>query len=175
MAAAIGSHFLVLHLWNGIISDENIQLNYAAVPYLQEIADKYNVILTIENIVCNHQDPHTHLLKLKELYPDISFTYDTKMAAFHDQLSLLYSSDLIFNIKHLHVNDYKGGYKDWAHLRTLNIGDGQIDFSSFFNYILDNQYQGDYTVEATAFDKEGVIHFDTLNNSLEKLRKLKNK
>lgn len=170
MASVIGSELLVLHLWNGRISDSNISLNYAAVESLQEIAEKYHLILTVENIVCNNFDPQYHLIKLKELYPSISFTYDTKMAEFHNQISDLYPSDLIKNIKHLHINDYKGGYKDWVNLRTLNIGDGQIDFNSFFEFIYKNNYQGDYTIEATAFDRDGVIHFDTLNKSLQKLQ-----
>ena len=61
-------------------------------------------------------------------------------------------------------------YKDWSNLRTLNIGDGQIDFNSFFEFINKNNYQGDYTVEATAFDKDGGIHFEKINASLQKLR-----
>ena len=172
-AAAIGSKILVLHLWNGLISDANIELNYNSLFYLLEIADTYHLILTIENVVCNNQDPMTHLLCLKNKYPEISFTFDTKMAEFHNQLSDLYTSDIFSNIKHLHINDYKGGYKDWKNLRTLNIGDGQIDFNLFFNYIQSQNYNGDYTVEATAFDRNGMIHFKELNACLKKLQELK--
>ena len=170
LAREIGAQTLVLHLWSGIHSDKDIAHNIALYADLRKISDRHGLTLTVENVVCNHEDPMTHLRRLSTAYPDIAFTFDTKMAEFHNQISDLYPSDLIKNIKHLHINDYKGGYKDWVNLRTLNIGDGQIDFNSFFEFIYKNNYQGDYTIEATAFDRDGVIHFDTLNKSLQKLQ-----
>ena len=173
LAKDFGANLLVLHLWNGIHSDKNIAHNIALYPYLRDIADRYNLILTVENVVCNHADPMTHLLALKDAYPDITFTFDTKMAAFHGQLPLLYQKKnrhLLQNIRHFHINDYGGGYMDWQNLRTLPIGAGHIDFASLFAFLHENEYCGAMTVEATAFDEQGVIHHDILNNSFEIIR-----
>lgn len=99
---------------------------------------------------------------LAKLFPDIGFTFDTKMAAFHSQLELLYADEnkpLFGAIRHLHINDYGGGHMDWANLKTLHIGSGHIDFGRFFGFINSMGYSGDITVEATSFDKSGQIDF----------------
>ena len=101
--------------------------------------------------------------------------FDTKMAAFHEQLDLLYTKEYEWlwqdgHIHHYHVNDYAGGYMDWANLRTLPIGKGHIDFEKFFGYIARTGYQGTFTVEATAFNKEGIVDVDMLNNQFRRIR-----
>jgi len=177
LAKDFGASLLVLHLWNGLHSDKNIAHNIAVYPYLREIADKHGMILTIENVVCNHADPMTHLLALKDAYPDVSFTFDTKMAAFHNQLPLLYRKEhrhLLGNIRHFHINDYGGGYLDWPNLRTLPIGAGHVDFAPLFALLHDSGYTGAYTVEATAFDAQGIIHFDLLNDSFKTIQNYNN-
>ena len=65
-----------------------------------------------------------HWCELKEEYPEIHFVFDTKMAAFHEQLDWLYEKEYEWlwkegHIKHYHVNDYAGGYMDWKNLITL--------------------------------------------------------
>ena len=52
---------------------------------------------------------------------------------------------------------------DWANLRTLLIGRGKIDFERFFTFIREIGYQGDYTLEATVYDSDGVVDVDILN------------
>ena len=59
---------------------------------------------------------------------------------------------------------------DWARLKTLHIGQGQIDFARFFDFVREVGYDGDYTVEATSFLPDGVIHFDELNRTLQYIR-----
>lgn len=109
-------------------------------------------------------------------YPDIHFIFDTKMAAFHEQLPLIYEKEYDWlwtggHIRHLHVNDYGGGYMDWANLRTLPIGDGHIDFAEFFRFLRQKKYEGDFTVEATAFAKEsGEVDTGMLNRCFSAIR-----
>ena len=75
------------------------------------------------------------------------------------------------HIRHLHINDYIGGYMDWVNLRTLPIGSGHIDFAKFFKFIREKNYNGDYTVEATAFDRvTGEIDTRMLNNCFSAIR-----
>ena len=175
LAKTIGAEKLVLHLWSGIVSDSNFQSNLAAYPRLREIAGSYGLVLGIENVVCNVENPVKHMCELREAYPDICFVFDTKMAAFHEQLDLLYEKEYDWlwkkgHICHYHVNDYNGGYMDWGNLKTLPIGAGKLDFERFFSFICEIGYEGDYTLEATAFNKEGVVDVEMVNRQVSYVR-----
>lgn len=174
LAAAIGSKLLVLHLWSGHASDQHIERNIAAYPRLREIAEKHGLLLTVENVVCNQRDPMTHMRALAEAYPNIRFTFDTKMAAFHSQLEALYlpeNAGLWPHIAHFHVNDYDGGHMDWANLRVRQLGQGKIDFDRFFAFVRGMGYKGDFTCEATAVNEDGTIRYDEMNASLRRIRR----
>lgn len=175
LAKEIGANKLVLHLWNGVDSDSHFQRNLEACGKLMEIAQSYGLTLTVENVVCNVADPMTHLWLLHETYPDLHFTFDTKMAAFHGQLEEIYlpeNRDIWDKVAHLHINDYRGGVLDWSSLRALHVGEGQIDFDSFFRFVREQGYSGDFTIEATSFDGDGVIHFEKLVRTMEKIGKM---
>lgn len=175
MAREIHAKKLVLHLWDGITSDQNFQNNLEAYGKFREIAEEYGRKLLVENVVCNQEDPMKHWCELAERYSDVSFVFDTKMAAFHEQLDLLYEEEYSWlwkegHIKHYHVNDYAGGYMDWANLRTLPIGRGHIDFESFFAFVENTGYDDTFTVEATAFGKDGSVDIDMLNECFRKIK-----
>ncbi|MDD6051322.1 MAG: TIM barrel protein [Clostridiales bacterium] len=173
LARAIGSQLLVLHLWSGVASDQHIERNVTAYPSLREIADHHGLRLTVENVVCNTQDPMTHLRALAEVYRDVAFTFDTKMAAFHSQLDALYdpaNAWLLPRIAHFHVNDYGGGHMDWAHMAALPLGQGRIDLDRFFAHVRGMGYQGDFTCEATALEEEGAVRYDEMNANLRRIR-----
>ena len=172
-AQAVGAEKLVLHLWNGIISDKNIEYNMECYKYLEEIAGKHALVLTVENVVCSEKSPMAHLVSLAEKYPHINFTYDTKMADFHKEQDLIFDPNyrhIVNRFAHFHINDRAGEYKDWSNLRVLHIGKGNIDFDPIFKLIKEINYQGDFTTEATSFDAQGQINLEALNRSLERLR-----
>jgi sugar phosphate isomerase/epimerase len=56
---------------------------------------------------------------------------------------------------------------------VLPIGGGHIDFDSFFRKRGEFGYTGDFTVEATAYAKDGTVDFDMLNGCFEKIRELR--
>lgn len=173
LAADLGAEKLVLHLWNGVISDQNINYNMECYKHLEDIACKHGLLLTVENVVCANSTPWAHLCLLKNLYPHIKFTFDTKMADFHKELDMIYDPNyrhVAESFAHLHINDRRGEYKDWSNLRVLHIGHGTVDFDRFFSFIKKIGYSGDFTTEATSFDQNGNIDVDTLNESLDKLR-----
>ena len=175
MATRMGAEKIVVHLWDGITSDKNFDNNIKAYKELLHICMTTGVDLLVENVVCNVKDPWNRWMELLEVYPEIHFVFDTKMAAFHDQLDLLYENDNEFiwkdgHICHYHVNDYGGGYKDWANLKTLPIGKGHIDFEKFFDFIRKTGYGGTYTLESTAFDSSGHVDVDMLNREVEFIR-----
>ena len=172
IAQRLGAKKLVIHLWDGLTSDRYIENNYRAYEPLTKIAEEQGVKLLVENVVCSQADPMMHWQVLREQYSTAEFVFDTKMAEFHRQMNVLYGTELLASgcITHFHVNDYLGEYMDWKHLRTLPIGRGQIDFGHFFDTVKESRYQGAFTVEATAFNAEGVVDINMLNESFEKIR-----
>ena len=167
LAEAVGAGKMVLHLWNGLISDSHFENNLRAWPALNERAKNHGLTLLVENVVC-HGDPMINWVELYKAYPEILFVFDTKMADFHRQLDLLYASEYAWlwqenHIRHYHVNDYGGGYKDWNNLKVLRLGDGHIDFDRFFRHIKETSYAGDFTLEGTGFDPTGQVNFEALN------------
>lgn len=176
MAQELGAAKLVFHLWDGIPSDQNIGNNIAIYGDLAHVAGEYGLELLVENVVCNREDPMRHWRTLRQVYPDIRFVFDTKMAAFHRQLGLLYEGEYAWlwregHIAHYHVNDYAGGYMDWRRLKTLPLGRGSIDFNRFFRFVKRTGYEGAFTVEATAFDSQGKVDIGMLNACFGAVRK----
>ena len=175
IAEAIGAEKMVVHLWDGITSDRHFENNLKAYGQLRDIAAKYHVDVLVENVVCNLENPMKHWCELVKEYPDIHFVFDTKMAAFHSQLELLYQEDYEWlwrdgHICHYHVNDYAGGHMDWKNLRTLPVGRGHVDFKRFFAHVRKTGYQGTFTVESTAFGEDGSVDVEMLNKQFAYMR-----
>ena len=180
VASSIGARKMVLHLWNGLPSDRRIEKNIERFAILREEAIKEGVDLMVENVVCNVHDPMYDIDLLHKSYPDVSLVYDTKMAEFHGQTMQIFESEWKWmleeeNVKHLHINDYNGGIKDWGNLNVLPIGKGHVDFEMFFKHLSKYKYMGDYTIEATALKKTGEIDKEMLNACFRDLRLLINK
>lgn len=178
LAEMLGAEKMVLHLWNGTVSDRNIEKNIERFAEWKSLSDKVGIELLVENVICNANSPLYNMDLVAKRYPDAGFVYDTKMAEFHDQTLKLFSPEYEYivkegRIRHLHVNDYGGGYMDWAHMQVLPIGGGHIDFDSFFRKLGEFGYTGDFTVEATAYAKDGTVDFDMLNGCFEKIRELR--
>ena len=173
LASLLGARKMVMHLWDGLASDQRVENNFAAYERLRNAARRHGLSLTIENVVCSAADPLSHWRRILSLDEDALFTYDTKMAAFHGQAEAMYLPEnrpLWEHIVHLHLNDYAGGYKDWTRLKTLHIGQGSVDFDRLFAFLREIGYAGDYTVEATSFLPDGVIHWDDLNRTFARIR-----
>lgn len=166
---------IVVHLWDGLTPDSNFQNNIAGYPRLNQIAQRYGLDLLVENVVCSVENPMKHFCELNETYPNVHFVFDTKMAAFHGQIDLLYETEYEWlwrrkQIRHFHVNDYAGGYMDWGNLRSLPIGKGKIDFKRFFDFVKKIGYDDFFTVEATAHNGAGVVDVDMLNGQFAYIR-----
>lgn len=178
VANELGAEKMVFHLWNGMPSDKNIQKNIERFGELNDMAKKAGVMLMVENVLCNRHDPLYDMRLLYQEYPDVSFVYDTKMAEFHRQTLQIFEPEWEWmikdgHIKHLHVNDYDGAYMEWGNFKVLPIGKGHVDFDHFFAKLFQYCYDGDYTVEATAFNlTTGEVDFDMLNTCFGDLRKL---
>lgn len=175
LANTLGAEKMVIHLWNGPISDSHFENNLRAYPLLNRKAEKHGLELLVENVVCR-KDPMSHWVELYRHYPEIRFVFDTKMAEFHRQLDLIYQPEYDWlwredHIRHYHVNDYGGGYMDWENLRVLPMGKGHIDFDRFFAHVGKTGYRGDFTFEGSGLDQAGGIHPDLLNRQFGQARK----
>ncbi len=171
----IGADRMVFHLWNGEISDCCFENNLKAYGDLRAIASDHGVDLLVENVVCNVEDPLLHWRQIADRYENPHFIFDTKMAAFHGQIEAFCEGEYAWAwkeglVRHYHINDYAGGYKDWTALKTLPIGAGKVDFEAFLSFVKSTGYDDTFTLESTAFDKTGAVDTDMLNRQVAYLR-----
>ena len=174
-AAGLNADKIVLHLWNGIASDKRLENNIRRFGEWKELADQAGIDLLVENVVCSNHDPLSNMICVADSYHDAGFVYDTKMAEFHEQTLDLFEEPNVRlvregRIRHLHINDYGGGYKDWNNMKVLPIGRGHVDFDAFFRKLSESEYKGDYTVESTALGKDGRVDIDMLNGCFGRIR-----
>ena len=160
-ASKLGAKLLVLHLWGGYDSDKNIGVNIKVCGDFLETAGKYNLILTVENVVCNTYNALTHMKKLYETYGnDIKFTVDVRHAEFHKMLRETCEADFLWEnnlVPHIHIADYKGDYMDWSKLRpVLGPGEGDVDFNYLFDFFKKINYKGSFTLECGDKTGEGT-------------------
>lgn len=174
IADMLGAGLVVLHLWGGKASDYQIERNISVLGDYMRLADKAGVILTVENVVCADRTPLTHLNTIMDEYPDALFTVDTKMAEFNGELKETVACDRLWDgrTRHLHVNDYGGGVKDFSDLRVLHMGEGHVDFKPFFERVATSGYEGYMTVESSSVRPDGTVDFEKLNGTVNKLRKI---
>lgn len=175
IAAEINAKLLILHLWNGRESDFFFERQVVLLPHLISISQEAGMLLTIENVICSKRDPISRMIEIENMFPEVCFTFDIKMAAFHGQLEETYQEGFRHfwekSIKHVHLCDYKGGIKDWEHLFPLPIGKGTIDFDRFFELLDEVNYDGDFTVESVARNGDGTVDFNELNRMYGYIRK----
>ena len=173
IANELGAELAVLHLWGGPASDFHIDRNISVLGGYMELAKEHGVTLTVENVVCGDRTPLTHLRTIMREYPEAVFTIDSKMAEFHLEMPATLEEEALWNgrVKHLHVNDYGGGVKDFSDLRVLHMGEGHVDFGAFFDKVKKTGYEGFATVESTSVRPEdGSVDFEKLNRTLNRVR-----
>ena len=175
-AERLGSRKLVLHLWNGLASDTHFERHLRAFGELRHIAASHGLVLTVENVVCAHRDPLTHFLELLERYPDIAFTYDSKMAAFHRQEYCIFEETYKRlwdgHIRHIHFNDYNGIPGDFSRLAVLHLGEGNVDIARFAAGLSLRGYLDTVTLECSCMCPDGTLVPEKMNASLALARSL---
>lgn len=169
-ANRLGAGKLVLHLWNGLASDAHFALHLDAFGALDDIARAHGLILTVENVVCAHRDPLYHFGELLSRYPQIAFTYDSKMAAFHEQEYTVFFEAYRHlwdgHIRHVHFNDYNGIPGDFSRLAVLHLGEGNIDIARFAKGLHGVGYDGTVTLECSCMCPDGSLVPEKMNRSL---------
>ncbi|MCL2813559.1 MAG: sugar phosphate isomerase/epimerase [Oscillospiraceae bacterium] len=176
-AAKLGAELLVLHLWGGPSSDQNIGENIKVYADLLGIAKRYGLALSVENVVCNTYNALVHMEELYRTYKSaVKFTIDIRHAEFHKMLKATCEARFLWEnelVPHFHIADYKGGYMDWSKLRpVLPPGEGEIDFGYFSGFLKKTGYRGSFTLEASGAMKETGMDFEKLNRCLDFVRAL---
>ena len=97
---------MVLHLWDGRTSDTAFHNNLHHYAALDQIAHNYDIDLCVGKRGMHHRPPDQTFCALRQHYPKIHFVFDTKMAAFHQQLELLYEKEYEWLWKHEHIRHY---------------------------------------------------------------------
>lgn len=158
IASLVGAKRLVTHCWGMPPSDEHTEMIYRRVGMLKEMAEEKGMTLLCENCVCANHSPLYHVKNLLALYPDLEFTVDTRCSEFHAELKDTMEDESIWeNVTHLHINDYKGGYKEWAARYPIpQPPEGQIDWPYFFASLKKRGYRGSATLEAPAMLEMGL-------------------
>jgi sugar phosphate isomerase/epimerase len=171
--AEIGAKKIVAHLWGRPDSDKNPEAIYERCGRLLAVAKDYGLDLLVENVVCMVKTPREHLENLARIYPGIGFTIDTRHAQFHAELDRLCESPIWAggNVRHIHVSEFAGGYKDWSAFRTVPApGKGDVDYKTFFRHLKSVIYSDSLTLEAPAVQREEGVDVATLNEGLEFIR-----
>lgn len=171
-ASRLGAEKLVFHLWNGVVSDRDFALHLEAYASFAEAARAHGLLLTVENVVCAVGDPLSHFGELVAAYPDVAFTFDTKMAAFHRQEHLLGAPVLDGRLAHIHFNDYAGTPGDFSGLAVLHLGEGHIDLPAIADALRLRGYDSTVTLECGCMRPDGSLTPEKMNASLSYARRL---
>lgn len=178
-AQAIGAGQLVLHLWGMPSSDKNMEINFSLLPQCLDIADHFGVELLVETIPCVKHDPLTHLQRALASDTRCLAALDTEFLAMHNQLGAALEADWLWadgRVQHIHVKDFDGqpmaadGYR-----RYLQIGEGKIDFLSFFATIKQRNFTGAISLESSGVERDGTVDVEKIEGSLRKLKELMQK
>lgn len=167
-ACEAGSWRLVLHLWGGLSSDTAIDFNVSALPELIEIAREYGLKILVENVPSTVTDPLTNWHRIEEHFGTIGLVFDTRFAACHENTAETLEDGAARYIEHVHISDYRGGKKEFVHLRPVfHPGEGKVDFPLVFSRLKDAHYSGSFTLESPGIIGTGPeIDLDNLKRSL---------
>lgn len=173
LAEKLDIKIAVLHLWGAPNSDKYIEHNMELFGECRKIAEQHGVTPAVENIVCEKGDPLDVWRELAEVYPDIRFTFDSRMCAFHKEFDTSYELPYWTDghIAHVHYADYSGEFKEFEAIRKiLHPGEGEVDIARLAKQLKTTGYRGAVTMESPGLRQDGTVDFEKLNNSLKILK-----
>ncbi len=170
-AKRIGARKGVFHLWGGTKSDSHIDYNISYLPKIIELFKLYGIELLIENIPCTTNSGLSVWKMLYKFLPDISFIFDTRFGAFHDEITDIFKEPIWDHIKHIHISDYSSYPKDFSKIRPiLHPNEGVIDFDYVFQELKELNYNGSFTLESPVFGENGP-DIEKLEKTLQYINK----
>lgn len=149
VASELGCTRMVFHLWGAPKSDSAIEYNISLIPRVLEITDDAKIRLMIENIPCTNASGLENWRKLYKYLPRLSFIFDTRFGAFHDETEKILDEPIWEHINHMHISDYGAAPRDFSKIRPiLHPGEGKIDFDHIFSRLAKSGYEGTFTLES---------------------------
>lgn len=147
---AIGAKKMVLHLWGGEDSDSHIEYNCEKLSELFSIAASHGIRLLIENVPSTTNDPLSNWHRALDAHPGCGLIFDTRFATLHDQVKETLTDPLVqFNLCHVHISDFVGGFRNFAALRPiLHPLDGVVNFELITKLLSDMNYSDTITLES---------------------------
>ncbi len=158
----IGATILTVHFWmdRRFIPEKVVSRKAEILGRMALEGEKRGLTLCLENL---SEDPHDLRLAL-EMSPFLCLTLDVGhgqlMSSQNRALELLEAYPT--RVKHVHVHDNRGGslVEDDLH---LPVGEGCVDFESFFQALLKRGYSGLLSLEVSS---------DGLDKSIRRVRAL---
>ncbi len=170
IASSLGAKSIVIHAWGYPRSDSRPELTIKRLRALIDIAKSYSVDLLVENVITIFGDSLDFIQLIHSSYPDLGFVIDTRHAQFHRQLAKTLQSSVMTNVRHFHIGEFSGGYKEWDKWSSnIKLGQGDIDWGFFFDSVRRLDYKHSFTIEASAIIANGV-DTETLNTNLSFVR-----
>jgi sugar phosphate isomerase/epimerase len=158
--AALSAKTLVLHLWELPSSDTNIERNLARLPACLDTAAAYDIVLAVETVQGTAGTPLANIKLALERDPRCQVTLDTEFLAFHGQLAESIAADWLWAdncVRHVHLKDFDGRLRDANGRRYLLPGEGSLDLQSFLTGLVERDYTGAITLEASARTPSGEL------------------
>ena len=174
-ALIIGAKKLVLHLWNGPFADRKFDEILPIASRLYDLAESAKIEMTVENVISAEFLALERLKALSDADSRLTFTYDTKMAHLKNENALLDDDKWRFlfedqKISHLHVNDSSVSRHSGGRLTVMHMGEGEVNFESFFGVVKKYAFSGTATVESTSVRDDGSVEIEKLNQTLIKAK-----
>ncbi len=173
LARRLGASTVVAHLWGAPASDERMGHIQACAPRFLDAARKAGVTLASENVPCTRADGLSRLRELHETCPGMMFTIDARFAFFERYIDVLDRAEWLWpNVAHVHVSDFRGGFKEWARLgKIVHMGEGEVPFPRFFEILREKRYDGAVTIECMCVE-DGALDVRRMNANLGAVRAL---
>jgi len=169
-ARLLGAKKMVVHIWGPPASDRSLGTIARRCGLLFTQAQARGVDLVVENTAC-FSSPIRNLEEICRLHPRLGVTIDTRPAQFHREIErTIHSPVFEQNMRHIHINDFRGGYMQWDALYPiLQPGKGDVDFEAFFARLREIRYGHTITLEAPSMLPDRV-DCETLNRGLAFIR-----
>lgn len=174
-AAALGAQTLVLHLWELPSGDGNIERNLERLPTCLDTAEAYDVVLAIETVEGLAGTPLANIRLAVERDPRCRVTLDTEFLGFYGQLIESIQAEWLWNdelVHHVHLKDFDGRLRKDGVRRYLLPGEGELDLQSFLMGLVEREYSGAITLEASALTESGELDEERLQQVAAVVREL---
>lgn len=158
-AEKLGASKMVVHCWGIPDSDRELDMILERIVRLYEFSLSSGIDMLVENCVCVHGSPLSHLEELACMCENIGLIVDVRCARFHGELKeTMCSSIWRHNVRHVHISDFAGECGDWTKLRPILLpGCGTVDWAVVRDGLKENGYRGSFTIESPSLRKDGTV------------------